>query len=34
MNPKFGYSDHWFFGNGMVHGINIKMEKQVIKIDM
>ena len=24
MNPKSGYSDHWFFGNGMVHGINIK----------
>ena len=24
MNPKSGYSDHWFFGNGMVHGINIQ----------
>ena len=24
MNPRSGYSDHWFFGNGMVHGINIQ----------
>ena len=24
MNPQSGYSDHWFFGNGMVHGINIR----------
>lgn len=23
MNPQSGWSDHWFFGNGMVHGINI-----------
>ena len=20
MNPRSGYSDHWFFGNGMLHG--------------
>ena len=20
MNPVSGYSDHWFFGNGMLHG--------------
>ena len=24
MNPVSGWSDHWFFGNGMLHGINIK----------
>ena len=23
MNPKSGYSDHWFFGNGMVHGLSL-----------
>ena len=23
MNPVSGHSDHWFFGNGMLHGINI-----------
>ena len=23
MNPVSGYSDHWFFGNGMLHGVNI-----------
>ncbi len=21
MNPRSGYSDHWFFGNGMLHGL-------------
>ncbi len=24
MNPQSGYSDHWFFGNGMLHGINLE----------
>lgn len=24
MNPRSGWSDHWFFGNGMVHGVEIK----------
>ena len=28
MNPQSGYSDHWFFGNGMIHGINIKVKIQ------
>ncbi len=23
MNPQSGYSDHWFFGNGMVHAITL-----------
>jgi len=23
MNPVSGYSDHWFFGNGMLHGVKI-----------
>jgi carotenoid cleavage dioxygenase-like enzyme len=23
MNPRSGHSDHWFFGNGMVHGIEL-----------
>lgn len=23
MNPRSGYSDHWFFGNGMLHGITL-----------
>ena len=31
MNPKSGYSDHWFFGNGMVHGINIQNGKASYK---
>ena len=31
MNPKSGYSDHWFFGNGMVHGIKIKDGKASYK---
>ena len=24
MNPRSGFSDHWFFGNGMLHGFNFK----------
>lgn len=24
MNPRSGYSDHWFFGNGMVHGVELR----------
>ncbi len=24
MNPKSGYSDHWFFGDGMLHGVTIQ----------
>ena len=24
MNPRSGYSDHWFFGNGMLHGFNFE----------
>lgn len=24
MNPRSGWSDHWFFGNGMVHAIELK----------
>lgn len=23
MNPRSGYSDHWFFGNGMVHAVEL-----------
>jgi len=23
MNPRSGWSDHWFFGNGMVHGVEL-----------
>ena len=23
MNPQSGHSDHWFFGNGMMHGIQL-----------
>ena len=23
MNPRSGWSDHWFFGNGMVHGLEL-----------
>ena len=31
MNPKSGYSDHWFFGNGMLHGIQIQDGKASYK---
>ena len=31
MNPQSGYSDHWFFGNGMIHGINIENGKASYK---
>ena len=31
MNPQSGYSDHWFFGNGMVHGINLENGKATYK---
>jgi len=24
MNPRSGFSDHWFFGNGMLHGFNFE----------
>ena len=24
MNPRSGYSDHWFFGNGMLHGFKFE----------
>ena len=24
MNPRSGHSDHWFFGNGMLHGITLE----------
>jgi len=24
MNPRSGYSDHWFFGNGMLHGFQFE----------
>lgn len=24
MNPRSGWSDHWFFGNGMVHGVELR----------
>jgi len=27
MNPRSGYSDHWFFGNGMLHGFNFENGK-------
>ena len=27
MNPVSGYSDHWFFGSGMLHGVNIENGK-------
>ena len=23
-NPVSGYSDHWFFGNGMLHGVYLE----------
>ena len=31
MNPKSGHSDHWFFGNGMLHGVNISDGKASYK---
>lgn len=24
MNPRSGWSEHWFFGNGMVHGVELR----------
>lgn len=27
MNPRSGWSDHWFFGNGMVHGVELSEGK-------
>ena len=27
MNPRSGFSDHWFFGNGMLHGFNFENGK-------
>ena len=24
MNPRSGFSDHWFFGNGLLHGFNFE----------
>ena len=26
-NPVSGYSDHWFFGNGMLHGVYLENGK-------
>ena len=31
MNPVSGYSDHWFFGNGMLHSVEIKGGKASYK---
>ena len=31
MNPVSGYSDHWFFGNGMLHGIYLEDGKASYK---
>lgn len=31
MNPVSGYSDHWFFGNGMLHGIYLENGKASYK---
>ena len=28
-NPKSGWSDHWFLGNGMVHGVRLENGKAV-----
>ena len=30
-NPVSGYSDHWFFGNGMLHGIYLEDGKASYK---
>ena len=27
MNPRSGWSDHWFFGSGMVHGVELREGK-------
>ena len=31
LNPVSGYSDHWFFGNGMLHGIYLENGKASYK---
>ena len=31
MNPVSGYSDHWFFGNGMLHSVEIENGKASYK---
>ena len=31
MNPKSGHSDHWFFGNGMLHGLYLENGKASYK---
>lgn len=31
MNPKSGHSDHWFFGNGMLHGLYLESGKASYK---
>ena len=31
MNPKSGHSDHWFFGNGMLHGLYLEEGKASYK---
>lgn len=31
MNPKSGHSDHWFFGNGMLHGLYLEDGKASYK---
>lgn len=31
MNPVSGYSDHWFFGNGMLHGVYLEDGKASYK---
>ena len=28
-NPQTGWADHWFFGNGMVHGVEFENGKRV-----
>ncbi|HIC27716.1 MAG TPA: dioxygenase, partial [Gammaproteobacteria bacterium] len=30
-NPRSGWSDHWFFGNGMLHGIKFEEGKVTYK---
>ena len=30
-NPVSGYSDHWFFGNGMLHGVYLENGKASYK---
>ena len=29
MNPRSGYSDHWFFGNGMIHSVELREGRAV-----